>query len=323
MKTWKQKSVLLTGATGFVGRHLYPRLLDEGLAIRCATRSPERARNNHPNRHWVKLDVDDPSTLREALKGCGSAFYLIHQMTDGEGYEEREAQAARDFRAACEDAGVRRIVYLGGVAPTGKPSKHLASRLNTGRILRGGEVSTIELRASMIIGAESASWRICRDLAARLPLMLLPSWTQSKTEPLGIDDVVEALYGAWALPANHGSAWYDIPGPEALTIEAILDRTAAILGHRSHGISIPLLTPKLSSYWLRFVTRCDMHLARELVQGLKTDLLAQDDSFWDLIGHEDRLSFDEATRRAIHAAPPPRLPARAYEEVVGSISGRT
>jgi uncharacterized protein YbjT (DUF2867 family) len=322
MTHWKEKPVLLTGATGFIGSHLFPRLVAEGLTVHCATRSPERARKRDPDRTWVGLDVESRATLEGALKGCGSAFYLIHQMSNGQDYADREARSAENFRRACEVAGVHRVVYLGGVAPTGKPSRHLASRLATGRILRSGDVSTIELRASMIIGAESASWRIVRDLSARLPVMLLPSWTQSHTEPVAIDDVVHALYGAWALDQTH-SDWFDIPGPEVLTIEAILERTAALLGHRSHSIPVPLLTPRLSSYWLRFVTRSDINVARELIEGLKTDLLAQDASFWDLIDHPERIPFDEATSRAIDAAEPPPLPARAVEEIVHSLAGRT
>lgn len=312
------KRILLTGATGFIGQHLYPRLVEDGYEVVCATRRPEEAETEFPEREWVKFDVEDPTTLEGALKSCDIVFYLIHQMGGGEGYRERERQAAMEFRSATEEAGVERVIYLGGVEPQGEPSEHLASRLETGRILRGGEVTTIELRAAMIIGAGSASWRIVRDLAARLPFMLLPSWTRSRSEPLDIADVVEALAGALTLETA-SSKWYDIPGPKVMTVEEIILQTAEMMGNDTPSYPVPLLSPKLSSYWLRFVTRCDYHLASELVQGLKSNLIACNGDYWDAIGHVDRVPFKDATRRALEDSEPESGWARAYESVIRSI----
>lgn len=311
--------ILLTGATGFVGRHLYPRLDQMGLEVRSGTRRPDEHAKEQPDRQWVELDVERPETLEPAMEGCRSAVYLVHQMKGGQGYRSRERNAARSFRKAAERAGVERIVYLGGVEPDAVPSQHLGSRLETGLILRSGKVSTVELRASMIIGKGSASWQIVRDLAARLPVMLLPKWTQSMSQPVYIDDVVEAIVGALALD-QEGSVWFDIPGPETLTVESILHRTAHLLGHDMAGFPVPLLSPRLSSYWLRFVTGCDMYLARELVEGLKTDLLAKDDSYWERIGHTDLVSFEEAARRATLGLEPDSLFARTYEGLVQTFS---
>lgn len=327
MQDWLEKPVFLSGATGFIGSHLYPKLVEEGLDIRCATRDPERAAYNMPGCEWVEFDVERPEMLARAMQGCGSAYYLIHQMQTGEGYREREVQAAKAFLKAAEDAGVRRVIYLGGVEPSNNaaPSEHLGSRLQTGRILRSShladdkKVITVELRASMIIGAGSASWKMVRDLAARLPAMVLPRWTQSRSQPVYIDDVAAALIGARTLPLEQ-SAWFDIPGPETLTAEDILRRVAYILGHDFVALPMPMLSPRVSSYWLRFVTRADLYMARELVEGLKTDLIAQDERFWTFINHPDLVPFDEAARRAVKASEPGSLLSRAYEGFISKVS---
>ena len=315
MTDWLEKPVFLSGATGFIGSHLHRRLRKDGLEVRCGSRHPDKARPDRPPCEWVKFDVEDPDTMPSALEGCGSAVYLVHQMKGGEGYRERERSGALAFRRAAEGAGVERVVYLGGVEPAGTPSEHLSSRLEVGSILRGGDVSTIELRASMIIGANSASWQIVRDLAARLPVMILPRWTRSRSQPVDISDVVEALVGALRLDID-GSAWFDIPGPEVLTVEAILHKTARVMGQDTLSYPVPLLSPRLSSFWLRFVTQADLYMARELVEGLEDDLLAQDHAFWERIGHTDLTPFDEAAKKALEGTPEPSVPARAYEALV-------
>ncbi|MBC8069395.1 MAG: NAD-dependent epimerase, partial [Deltaproteobacteria bacterium] len=219
-------------------------------------------------------------------------------------YGELERRDAEAFASAAERAGVERIVYLGGPAPRGEPSEHLRSRLAVGEILRAGMVPTIELRASMVIGYGSASWQIVRDLAVRLPAMILPRWLKSRTRPVALDDVVAALIAAGTMPVA-GSEWFDIPGPEVMTGRQILERIAAVRGRHIFAIEVPLLTPRLSALWLRLVTRADFSLARELVLGLGEDLLPHDDRFWAQAGHTELVSFDDAARRALaseHAA---------------------
>ena len=192
-------------------------------------------------------------------------------------------------------------MYLGGVAPVGTGSDHLRSRLDVGEALRAGSVKTIELRASMIVGHGSLSWLIVRDLTARLPFMVLPRWLKSRTQPVGIDDVVVALLGALELPLG-ASAWFDIPGPVTLSGKEILNETAGVMGLRHpRMIEVPFLSPRLSSHWVRFVTRAQWSVAREVVVGLTEDLLARDDHFWELIGHPHRCSFAEAAKRALDA----------------------
>lgn len=307
--------VLLTGATGFVGHALYPMLERHGFDVVCASRNPEKARQHYPERRWVHLDVKDPASIHKALQGCRSAVYLIHSMTDSKDFEAEESRSAMNFLDAASAHGVERIVYLGGLKPEGAVSAHLRSRLVTGAVLRGGDVSTIELRASMIIGRESESWKMLRDIAVRLPVMIIPRWLRHRTQPVAIDDVTQALVGA-LLMERADSAYFDIPGPEAMTFQECIRRVAQAVGHNPLMIPIPLLTPHLSSYWLRFVSGADYHVARQLVEGLRSDLLAEDDRFWGLIDHEELVPFDVAVSRALDAD---TTPANRYEKVVRSL----
>jgi uncharacterized protein YbjT (DUF2867 family) len=295
-----QETILLAGATGFVGSRLWPALRQLGHPVRCLTRNVEAARQRWPERDWVVGDVASEPALREALGGCTAAYYLVHGMAGSRGdFRQQETAAARRFSDAAAAAGLRRIIYLGGVAPRVRASEHLASRLEVGELLRSGAVPALELRASMIIGHGSLSWQIVRDLAARLPGMILPRWLRSRTQPVGIEDVLRALTAALTVPLE-GSAWHDIPGPDVLSGAEILKETARLLGLRPPlMLEVPFLTPWLSSLWLRLVTRADWSVARELVAGLTEDLLAVDDRFWQTAGLPPPEGFAEAARRAI------------------------
>jgi uncharacterized protein YbjT (DUF2867 family) len=290
------RRVLVTGATGFIGRALVPALVERGLAVRATTRGrlPESS-----SVEWVRCDVEREEQLGPALTGVDTAYFLVHGMAGGHpGYAEAEAHAARRFRELAAEKGVRRIIYLGGVAPQGEPSVHLASRLQVGALLRGGAVPTLELRASMIIGPGSASWQVVRDLALRLPVMVLPSWTESRTCPVALTDVVGALLGALDVPLE-ASTWFDLPGPDVLTGRDILMRLARLEGRRVPAVPVPFLSVSLSSWWLKLVTRADFGLARELVLGFTSDLLPRDDRFWQLIDAPPRTGFDAAARDAL------------------------
>jgi len=296
-----ERSLLLTGATGFVGGAVRPALVREGWRVRCLTRDAARAEKREPGLDWVQGDVADPVSCARALAGCEAALYLVHGMGEGAHFHQRELAAAEAFAKAAAAAGVARIVYLGGVAPTGEGSEHLRSRLDVGEALRSGPVKTLELRASMIVGHGSLSWLIVRDLAARLPFMILPSWLKSRTQPVAIDDVVVALVRALDLPLA-ASASFDIPGPQTLSGKEILEETARVMGFAHPWmLELPLLSPRLSSLWVRFVTRAQWSVARELVVGLTRDLLARDDRFWQLISHPSRLSFADAAKLALDA----------------------
>lgn len=317
--------VLLSGATGFVGRHLWPELERRGYDVSGMTRDPQSARERSPNRAWVYGDVEARDSLAAAMRGCQAAFYLVHSMSSGgKDYRAREIESAKNFRRAAAQAGLERIIYLGGVA-AGALSEHLRSRVEVGQTLRGGAVAAVELRASMIIGYGSESWLIVRDLAARLPVMVLPRWLNSRTEPIAIDDVTAALADALRLSVN-GSQCFDLPGPEALSGEQILRRTAQQLGLREPVmVKVPVLTPWLSSHWVRFVTRAEWSVAREIVVGLTDDLLARDRRFWELTGHQDLIPFDAAASRALEeeSQGPPEADSfwRSVESTVRSWRG--
>ena len=292
-------TVLLTGATGFVGARAHPVLEALGYRVIGGTRDPDKASAKFPGRQFRQLDVHDPVSVRTALAGCSAAVYLVHSMATGAHYEVAEREAASLFRAAAEEAGLERIVYLGGMPPNGQPSRHLKSRMVTGQTLRAGRIPTIELQATMIIGAGSESFRMVRDLAARLPVMLLPSWSKSLTEPIGIADVTFAI-GAALEQAPAVSRAYPLPGPEVVSAREILQRTARLLGRNPRMYHVPLISPKLSSYWIRLVTRSDHNVTDELVEGLKTDILAPDQGFWKLCPEHRRQSFDDAARDALN-----------------------
>lgn len=281
-----------------MGRALLPALVAAGCEVRATTRDASKAPPIQ-GVEWTTCDVTQRADLDKALAGVDAAFFLVHAMGDGDGdYAEAEQHTALAFREAASQAGTRRIVFLGGVAPAGEPSDHLKSRLRVGQILREGSVPTLELRASMIIGNGSTSWRIVRDLALRLPAMLLPSWTDSRTCPIDIEDVTVALQRGLDIELNE-SAWYDVPGPEVLSARDILLRVATLGGRKVPSLRVPLLSVSLSSWWLKLVTRADFAVARELVLGLSQDLLPANERYWELIDFRPRYDFETSARRAL------------------------
>jgi uncharacterized protein YbjT (DUF2867 family) len=291
-------TILLTGATGFIGSHVAIALATAGYEVRCATRSVERARASDPGQRWVEVDLERPATLPAALEGCAGAIYLVHGMGTGrDDYPEHERVAAETFASAAATAKLSRIVYLGGVLPRRGASRHLRSRARTGAILRAGAVDTIELRAAMVVGAGSASWGMVRDLARRLPAMVLPRWLRNVSYPIAVEDVVKGLIAALELPGT-GSRLYDLPGPERITHREMLVRAARAMGHKRTMLSVPLVTPRLSSYWIALVTRTSLAMAQELVEGVRFDLEPTNESLWERTGLRP-MSLDQAIHRAL------------------------
>lgn len=314
--------VLLTGASGFVGARLAPVLHRLGWSVRCVSRDAAHARRQWPQRTWLQADVGQVDDVTRALDGCRVAYYLVHSLAeDSSALVEHEMELADTFATAAERAGTERIVYLGATAPQGPPSDHLLSRLAAGRVLRSGRVPTLELRAGMIVGRGSASWQIVRDLASRLPAMVLPRWLRSRSEPVAIDDVISAL-ATGARVALPQSRSFDLPGPETMTYRETLLRTARLLGHtRVPVVDVPVLSPMLSSQWIRLVTMADWSVARSLVLGLTSDLLARGDAYWQHIGHYP-LDFDRAARLALQEESRTRhLPQQALEAAVSLMTG--
>jgi uncharacterized protein YbjT (DUF2867 family) len=288
--------IAVAGATGFIGRTLIPALLARGHDVRaCARHVPEPAPIGP---RYVVCDLLDPATLPGALAGVDTAYYLVHSLGRARDFRELDRRAASAFAASASDAGVQRIIYLGGVAPRRQASEHLASRLEVGQILRDGRVPALELRAAMIVGRGSASWQIVRDLALRLPVMVMPPWLTSRLCPIALADAIRALIDGLEVPLP-ASRCYDIPGPDTLTGREILEHVVALQGRSLPSIELPWLTPMISALWLRLVTRADYSVARELVLGLSEDLLPLDDDYWELTGRPPLLSFDEAARQAL------------------------
>lgn len=320
------RPVLVAGATGFVGHHVVERLLELDVRVVGGSRDPDRARRSSSlgdRIDWVRFDVGDPETHAPALEGIRALIYLVHLMrADSDDLVALEETSARSVARAAAEAGLERIVYLGGPEPrTGaSPSPHLRARHVTGHALRAGEVPCIELQAAMIIGAESQSWCIVRDLALRLPVMVLPAWLDRVSQPIGIDDVVDVLVKALTPPVE-GSARIGLPGPEAVSGREILMRVAAHADIRPVMVRVPLLTPRLSSHWIRLVSRADFTVARQLVDGLQDDLLACEPTWWQLTGDEPT-PLDECIRRALRAEPPSSLPPwqRSWERLVARFS---
>lgn len=320
-----QALVVVAGATGFVGRAVVPALLGAGRRVRAVSR--RRGAGLDARVEWVEADLARPAELPRALAGADEAMFLVHGMAGGRAdYAEEERRTAAAFAREAERAGISRVVYLGGVSPRGRPSRHLASRLAVGEVLRAGRVPALELRASMIVGAGSTSWKVVRDLALRLPAMVLPSWADSRTCPVAVDDVVTALVAALDVPLP-ASAVADLPGPDVLSVREILERVAALRGRALPAVRAPLPAPRVSTLWLKLVCDADWNVVRELVVGLEHDLLPQEGaSFWERIGDPPLVPFDEAARRALALEPPARGLrglAGALEERVVDRLGRT
>jgi uncharacterized protein YbjT (DUF2867 family) len=287
--------VLVTGASGFVGSHLVPELVDRGHDVVALTRDP--ASYVAPaGVEVVEGDVLDPEL---SLPAADAAYYLVHSMEAGEDFEERDRRAARNFRDAVDAAGIDRIVYLGGLGNEDQGlSEHLQSRREVERLLGDGEATLTALRAAIVIGGGSASFQIIRQLAARLPVMVTPSWVRTECQPIYVDDVVEYLVGVLEQPETAGRT-FDIGGPDVLTYQEILTTTARILvGRPPLIVPVPVLSPGLSARWLGLVTDVDVSVAVPLVDGLKNRVVVTDDSIDDYV-RPDLTGFEESVRLAL------------------------
>lgn len=271
---------LVTGATGYVGGRLVPELLAAGYRVRCMARRPSKLSDFS----WIgqvevaEADVLDAPSLRRALAGVDMAYYLIHSLGSGPEFEATDRAAAQTFASCARDAGVSRIIYLGGLRPTGSPglSPHLRSRGEVGDILLNSGVPTAVLRAGVIIGSGSASFEMLRYLTERLPVMVTPKWVRSRSQPIAIRDVLATLAGCARLPAEVNRA-FDIGGPDVLTYADMMRRYAAVAGLRPRLLlPVSVLTPSLSSHWVGLVTPVPGGLARPLVESLRHDAVASE-----------------------------------------------
>ncbi len=304
--------VLVFGATGYIGSHLVPRLLREGCAVRaCARDRKVLEARNWPGVELVEADALKPDSLPAALAGVDTAYYLVHSMAAGQDFGRLDLQAAENFAAAADRAGVRRIVYLGGLIPEGAESEHLVSRRDTGRRLRDGRVPVTEIRAGIIVGPGSAAYEVVRDLVNHLPLMLTPRWVRSKSAPIALDNLLEYLVRVAWLDEAAGKV-FDAAGPDYISYEEVMRRYGEAVGKRPRIIPVPVLTPTLSAYWLGLVTAVPASIASALIGGLKHDLPADDAELRRLVPQK-LLSFRESVAAALQAEQAHAVAARWSE----------
>ena len=319
MRDDSRSRCLVTGATGYIGGRLVPRLLAAGYRVRCLARQAGRLRDA-PWAGEVEIAVGDVSraeTLAAALDGVEVAYYLIHSLGQ-RSFEAADRAGAANFATAARAAGVRRIVYLGGPEPTGRSiSAHLRSRTEVGRILLDSGVPTAVLRAPVIIGSGSASFEMLRYLTERLPVMITPRWVRNRIQPIAVRDVLAYLTESAALPpeVNQG---FDIGGPEVLTYAEMMHRYAAVAGLRRR-ILLPVraLSPRLSSYWVGLVTPVPGAIARPLVESLIHEAVARDHEIARYLPERPLLGFDDAVRLALA-----RIRDTAVETRWSSAAGR-
>ncbi len=292
---------LVFGASGYIGSHLVPRLLDEGLAVRACSRN----RAVLEARGWqgaelAEADALVPATLPPVLDGVDIAYYLVHSMSAGKAFGRLDLAAAANFAEAAEAAGVGRIVYLGGLVPDDADSEHIVSRRDTGDVLRRGAVPVTELRAGIIVGPGSAAFEVMRDLVYHLPVMITPRWVRAKSPPIALDNLLMYLVRLPQIPETAGQV-YDAGGPETLTYQQMMRILAEVGGRRVPLIiPVPVLTPQLSAHWLRFITAVPTNIARALIEGLKHDFTAADAELRRLVPQQ-LLGFRESVA-AVFAA---------------------
>ncbi len=260
---------LLTGATGYIGGRLLRRLERDGSAVRCLCRNPEAlAGRVAPGTETVQGDLLQPESLGVAFRGVDTAFYLVHSMNSGEEFEADERKAAANFAEAARAAGVRRVIYLGGLAHGEGLSAHMRSRLETGNILRSGGVPVIELQASIVIGSGSASFEMMRALVERLPAMITPRWVNTAAQPIAIEDVIDYLVAAAALPVT-GDLTFEIGGADVTSYVGIMREYARQRHLRRWIVRVPFLSLSLSSRWLTLITPVYASIGRCLIDSVR------------------------------------------------------
>ena len=303
--------VLVTGATGYIGGRLVPRLLEAGHRVRCLVRDPGRL-NDDPWRDRVEVvqgDILDPASLDAALDGCDVAYYLVHSMDGAGGFADRDRDGATNFRSAAERVGLRRIVYLGGMGSGDELSEHLSSRHEVGRVLADGPTPVTELRAAVIIGSGSASFEMLRYLTEVLPAMITPRWVRTRCQPIAIADVLSILVEVIDDDGTDDHV-HEIGGPDVLAYEEMMRIYAeeASLPKRVI-VPVPVLSPSLSSHWVGLVTPVPAGIARPLVDSLRNEVIVHDPSFLQQRSGA-LLSYREAVRRALAQSQQLAVPTR-------------
>ena len=291
-----QRTILVTGATGYIGGRLIPRLIEEGHRVRVLVRSRERvlARTWFEHVEVVVGDALDSQTLNDALAGVETAYYLIHSMSRGDRFHEVDMRAARSFGQAAREAGVGRIIYLGGLGdPESNLSRHLRSRQESGRALREGGVPVTEFRAAVIVGSGSISFEMIRYLVERLPVMVCPRWIYSRIQPIAVDDLLDYLVAALNTPESVGRT-IEVGGSDTTTYRGLTYGYAKARGLKRLMIPVPVLTPRLSSYWVHWMTPIPAGIAVALVDGLRNNVVVTNNLSRTLFPHIEPKDYASA-----------------------------
>ena len=291
--------ILLTGATGYIGKRLLPVLIDAGHEVICCVRdkqrfSPPKSMRQHIQ--VVEVDFLEENTLQNIPKNIDGAYYLIHSMASSSDYEEMERRSAENFRKTLSETKVKHVIYLGGIINEEELSKHLSSRKNVEAELSKGTYHFTALRAGIIIGSGSASFEIIRDLVEKLPVMITPKWLKTKCQPIGISDVIQFLFKA-LFHAKTFDKDFDIGGPDVLTYKEMLLTFGQIRNLKRYIFTVPVMTPRLSSYWLYFVTSTSYMLAQALVNSMKVEVICRNNDLNKILGIEP-LNYEVALKRA-------------------------
>ena len=283
--------ILLTGPTGFIGGRLLHSLDEEGFKVRCLVRLSEKLTIKRPIKRQPEVmyaDLLQPETLPQAMEGIDAAYYLVHSMggrsiAETKAFAERDRKCATNFLEAAEAAGVKRIIYLGGLGETGdRLSKHLASRQEVAQILQSGRLQTTALRAAVIIGAGGASFELTRYLVERLPVMMCPRWVDTRSQPIDVDNVISYLVGCLHNPATAGMT-FDIGGPDIISYREMMQLYARVRGLYRFIFTVPVLTPRLSAYWINLITPVPAGIVFPLVEGLKNEVICRENRIRDFI----------------------------------------
>jgi uncharacterized protein YbjT (DUF2867 family) len=294
-------TILVTGASGAIGGRLVERLVADGHAPRVASRRPSTLHDRWPGLDAVEADVLRSATLRPALEGVTAAYYLVHSMEPAAagGFRERDAEGARAFGEAALAEGVQRVIYLGGLGDDqGELSEHLESRHETGRILAEAGPPLLEFRAAMVVSADSASFTMLTDLVNRLPAMVVPRWVDTPSQPIAVDDVLSYLVAGLETPLDGPRTIVEIGGPDVTTYRRMIQTVAAERGRHPLIVGVPLLSPRLSSYWCGLTTSVPSSLARPLIEGMTTPMIVRDDEARRRFPTISPVPFSEALRRA-------------------------
>ena len=307
-------TILVTGATGYIGGRLIPNLLEKGWHVRAAGRSMDKLRcrawAQHPHVELVEVDVMNQASLSQVTQNCSAAFYLVHSMLPGQkDFEAADRIAAKNMTIAAEKNGLKKIIYLSGLGDQKTQlSKHLASRTEVAQILQSGKTPVTVLRAAMIIGSGSASFEILRYLVDRLPIMITPRWLETPNQPIAVRNVIEYLSGCLQSDQTTGKT-FDIGGTDILTYRQLMEIYAEEAGLRKRlMIPVPVLTPRLSSYWIHLVTPVSASLARPLAEGLRHPVICLENNIRDILPQKI-LSCREAFRLALQIQRNDQIPS--------------